>query len=80
VDERAIFAAVEEMREIERTATAATRSARRNRTRRAGLRLVASDSSEVSATQEAGIATADRPKPREVAAPGPARPFDVEEW
>lgn len=80
VDERAIFAAVEEMREIERTAAATTRSARRNRARRAGLRLVASDSSEVPVPQEAEIAAADRPKPRQVAASGPARPFAIEEW
>ena len=80
VDERAIFAAVEEMREIERSAAATTRNARRNRARRAGLRLVASDSSEVPTKRNAGIAAADRPKPREVAASGPVRPFDIEAW
>ena len=80
VDERAIFAAVEEMREIERTAAATTRSARRNRARRAGLRLVAPDRPEVPTTQKEQADVINRPKLREVPTSGPARPFAIEEW
>jgi putative transposase len=75
LDEGALFAAVEEMRAIEAGAKVATRSARRNRARRLGLRVI--DDSKpgpdpvrpLAPWAGADIAPAD-----------PLKPFDVEEW
>lgn len=73
VDEGMLFAAIQEMREIETRAQATTRTSRRNQARRLGLRVIA----------EPGA------RPIGQASPWPARliegasssePFDVEEW
>jgi putative transposase len=71
-DERALFAAIEEMRAIEAAAGAATRTARRNRARRLGLRVV--EGPEAPRSAPLG------PTLHEVGAADPLKPFDVEEW
>lgn len=74
IDETALFAAVTEMRTIEAEAAGATRSARRNQARRAGLRVVA-------ATVEMPAPTLDEQSAEnEVTAGGSVTPFDVEPW
>ena len=70
VDEVSLFAAIDEMREIERQAQTLTRTARRNRTRRQAQH-------DATATVEHRTALA----PASPAAPGPVRPFDdIELW
>ena len=80
VDEDAIFAAIDEMREIERTAATTTRTMRRARARRANLRLIASGCPDAGTASNERRVEVERPTPREVAPLGPARPFDIEEW
>ncbi len=68
VDEDSLFAAIDEMREIEREAGVLTRTARRNRTRR----KTGSDSAGGTPQAELPIPATDV---------GPARPFDdIEPW
>jgi putative transposase len=68
VDEASLFAAIDEMREIERKAEALTRTARRNRTRRPV------DSEPESALTQTGM-------PTSAVDTGTARPFDdIEPW
>ncbi|KQN05163.1 Mu transposase C-terminal domain-containing protein [Sphingomonas sp. Leaf25] len=73
VDEGVLFAAIEEMREIEAQARTTTRTTRRNQARRIGLRVI----------------TEPDPRLSEPASPWPvlavdgtasSEPFDVEEW
>ncbi|MCP1638276.1 Mu transposase C-terminal domain-containing protein [Kerstersia gyiorum] len=72
-DERVLFAAIEEMREIESEAARTTRSMRRNRARRLSLRVV-----EGTARPSK---TASQPwQPKVVEDGNPLEPFDVEEW
>ncbi len=68
-----LFAAIEEMREIEMQARTTTRTTRRNQARRPGLRVIAEP----------------EPRLSEPTSPWPVRavdgrissePFDVEEW
>jgi len=70
VDEVSLFAAIDEMREIERQAQTLTRTARRNRTRRT--------------TPHDAAATVEQRTARAPASPvgsGPVRPFDdIEPW
>lgn len=74
IDEATLFAAVAEMRDIEAEAAGATRSARRNQARRAGLRVV-------DPTQEAPAPKlADQAVGGEAPASEPVTPFDVEPW
>jgi putative transposase len=73
VDESALFAAIEEMRAIEVEARTSTRTTRRQRARRLGLRVI----------EEPVPVAAGEPAPRLdglVASDGPIEPFDVEEW
>ena len=71
LDEGALFAAIEEMRAIE--ATARTRTSRRQRARRMGLRVIEEPASVAISTPSAWSGG--------VVAPGaPLAPFDVEEW
>jgi putative transposase len=68
IDEASLFAAIDEMREIERKAETLTRTARRNRTRR-----------QMDSKPESATAQAETPAP--AAAIGPVRPFDdIEPW
>jgi len=68
IDEVSLFAAIDEMREIERKAEMLTRTARRNRTRRP----IDSKSESVTTQAETPTSTVDI---------GPARPFeDIEPW
>jgi putative transposase len=68
IDEASLFAAIDEMREIERKSETLTRTARRNRTRR-----------KIDSTKpNEGV---DSETPSAVANTGPARPFeDIEPW
>lgn len=73
LDENALFAAIEEMRSIEAEAKTATRSTRRNRARRLGLRVIAEPApvaSQPGTPWESHIV--ERTESLE--------PFDVEEW
>jgi putative transposase len=68
VDEASLFAAIDEMREIERKAETLTRTARRNRTRR----KIDSNPGGEPTQAETPVSTADA---------GPVRPFDdIEPW
>jgi putative transposase len=68
IDEASLFAAIDEMREIERKAGTLTRTARRNRTRHA----IDSKSESVATQAETPASTVDI---------GPANPFeDIEPW
>ena len=68
IDEASLFAAVDEMRKIERKAGTLTRTARRNRTRR-----------HMDSKPESATAQAETPAPAAVI--GPVRPFDdIEPW
>jgi putative transposase len=68
IDEASLFAAIDEMREIERKAETLTRTARRNRTRR-----------HMDSKPESATAQAETPAPAAVI--GPVRPFDdIEPW
>ncbi|WP_197488432.1 Mu transposase C-terminal domain-containing protein, partial [Methylomonas koyamae] len=68
VDEASLFAAIDEMREIERKAETLTRTARRNRTRRQLGSKLERESSQIENT----TSTVDI---------GPVRPFDdIEAW
>jgi putative transposase len=68
IDEASLFAAIDEMREIERKAETLTRTARRNRTRR----QMDSKSESASTQAETPTSTVDI---------GPVRPFDdIEPW
>jgi putative transposase len=79
VDEAALFAAIEEMRAIERDAVRLTRSARRDRVRRsAAPGQPAAPPPGTSTSLEATSAPAADPDTEETAAPSP---FDViEQW
>ena len=67
VDEASLFAAIDEMREIERKSETLTRTARRNRTRR-----------KTDSVKPDAISTET---PSSIANIGPARPFeDIESW
>jgi putative transposase len=71
VDENSLFAAIDEMREIERNAETMTRTARRNRTRR---QAVLTSENPVNQKQ-----TPPTPNPQEYT--GPVSPFeDIELW
>lgn len=72
-DERTLFEAIEEMREIERDAARTTRTMRRNRTRRLGLRVI-----EGTAIPHQAPPLSWRAKVIE--SDDPLEPFDVEEW
>ena len=68
VDEASLFAAIDEMREIERKAETLTRTARRNRTRR----QIGSKAESVSTQADTPVSIVDI---------GPVRPFDdIEPW
>ena len=68
VDEASLFAAIDEMREIERKAETLTRTARRNRTRR-----------QIDSKSESASTQAETPAP--TVDIGPVRPFDdIEPW
>ncbi|MGI8476672.1 MAG: Mu transposase C-terminal domain-containing protein [Thermomicrobiales bacterium] len=73
LDEGALFAAIEEMRSIEAEARTSTRTTRRQRARRLGLRVI---------EEPARVATPARPAWSGVVveAGAPLEPFDVEEW
>lgn len=69
VDEASLFAAIDEMREIERKSEALTRTARRNRARRKNHSMK---------TENASIPAK---RPAEIASIGSVRPFeDIEPW
>ena len=71
VDEGALFAAIEEMRAIEAEARTSTRTTRRQRARRLGLRIIEEATPTPSPPAWSGG----------VIEPGvPLKPFDVEEW
>lgn len=73
VDEGVLFAAIEEMREIETRARATTRTTRRNQARRLGLRVIAEPDPRLSEPAS--------PWPmRAVDRTASSQPFDVEEW
>jgi putative transposase len=73
VDEGVLFAAIEEMREIETRARATTRTTRRNQARRLGLRVIAEPDPQLSEPAS--------PWPmRAVDRTASSQPFDVEEW
>lgn len=74
IDESALFAAVAEMRDIEAEAAGATRSARRNQARRAGLRFV------VPTVDTSASAAPDQTPEAETPLGEPVTPFDVEPW
>lgn len=68
VDEASLFAAIDEMREIERKAETLTRTARRNRTRR-----------QIDSKSDSATTQAETPAP--TVDIGPVRPFDdIEPW
>ena len=73
VDEGILFAAIEEMREIEARARTTTRTTRRNQARRLGLRVIAEPDPRL--TEQASTWPV-----RIVAGVDPSEPFDVEEW
>lgn len=73
LDENALFAAIEEMRSIEAEAKTATRSIRRNRARRLGLRVIA----EPAPVQARPTTPWEG---RIVERTESLEPFDVEEW
>lgn len=73
VDEDVLFAAIEEMREIETRVRTTTRTTRRNQARRLSLRVITEPDPQL--TEQAS------PWPvRIVAGAGPSEPFDIEEW
>lgn len=73
IDEGVLFAAIEEMREIEVQARTTTRTTRRNQARRLGLRVIAEPEPRLSEPAS--------PWPvRAVEGMAPSEPFDVEEW
>lgn len=72
-DERILFEAIEEMREIEREAAKTTRTMRRNRTRRLGLRVIEGTANPHQVLPSPWLATV-------VESGDPLEPFDVEEW
>lgn len=73
VDEGILFAAIEEMREIETRAQATTRTTRRNQARRLGLRVIAEPDARP-------IGQASPWPVRLIEGAGSSEPFDVEEW
>ena len=73
VDEGILFAAIEEMREIEARARTTTCTTRRNQARRLGLRVIAEPDPRL--TEQASTWPV-----RIVAGVDPSEPFDVEEW
>ena len=78
VDEAALFAAVAEMRAVEREATRLTRGARRDRTRRAGAPTLPAAPPAGVPTAPHGIEPPAAPTAEEL---GPPRPFDdIEQW
>ncbi|MCB1833652.1 MAG: Mu transposase C-terminal domain-containing protein [Geminicoccaceae bacterium] len=74
IDEAALFTAVAEMWDIEAEAAGATRSARRNQARRAGLRAVA------PTVNTSASAAPDQTAEAETPLGEPVTPFDVEPW
>jgi putative transposase len=73
LDEGALFTAIEEMRAIEAEARTSTRTTRRQRARRLGLRVIEEPKPVASPTSPAWSG--------DVVEPGaPLKPFDVEEW
>jgi putative transposase len=73
VDESVLFAAIDEMREIEARARATTRTSRRNQARRLGLRVIAEPDPQLT----------EPTKPWQshvIERTGSSEPFDVEEW
>ena len=73
LDESALFAAIEEMRAIEAQARTSTRTSRRQRARRLGLRVIAEPTPLANVTPAAWSGG--------VVDPGaPLEPFDVEAW
>ncbi len=73
-----LFAAVAEMRAVEREATRLTRGARRDRTRRAGAPTLPAAPLAGAPTAPHGIEPPAAPTAEEL---GPPRPFDdIEQW
>lgn len=73
IDEGVLFAAIEEMREIEAQARTTTRTTRRNQARRLGLRVIAEPAPRLSEPAS--------PRPvRAIDGTTSSEPFDVEEW
>lgn len=73
VDESVLFAAIDEMREIEARARATTRTSRRNQARRLGLRVIAEPDPQLTEPTKPW-------KSHVIERTGSSEPFDVEEW
>ena len=73
LDEGVLFAAIEEMREIEVQARTTTRTTRRNQARRLGLRVIAEPEPRLSEPASPWLVLA-------VEGMASSEPFDVEEW
>jgi putative transposase len=73
IDEGVLFAAIEEMREIEVQARTTTRTTRRNQARRLGLRVIAEPEPRLSEPASPWLV-------RAVEGMVSSEPFDVEEW
>lgn len=73
LDEGVLFAAIEEMREIEVQARTTTRTTRRNQARRLGLRVIAEPEPRLSEPASPWLV-------RAVEGMTSSEPFDVEEW
>ena len=81
VDEAALFAAVEEMRATEREAARLTRSARRDRVRRAAAPAKPAAPPPAIPTADPTGGVIEQPAPQPAEPEAPPRPFDdIEQW